>query len=170
MMGSGKSTVAEWLHRAGGLPFYDTDALIERRAGKTIPAIFQESGEAGFRELERAILAETVARVPGVLSTGGGLFVDETNRELVMERGVVFYLHASAEVLAARTATATNRPLLDASGTGVPEDRIATLRCLLSKREEHYRKAHHVIDAEHRKPDLIGAEILHLYQTTSHEF
>lgn len=171
MMGSGKSTVAEWLHRAGGLPFYDTDALIERRAGKTIPAIFEESGEAGFRELERAILAETVARVPGVLSTGGGLFVDAENRRLLLDRGIVFYLHASAEMLALRTATATNRPLLGAASnvTAAAEDRIATLRCLLAKREEDYRKAHHVIDAEQRKPDAIGAEILALYQSTFHE-
>ena len=164
MMGSGKSTVAEWLHRAGGLPFYDTDALIERRAGKSIPAIFKEEGEAAFRELERTIVAETVAKVPGVLSTGGGVFADPANRTLLLDRGIVFYLHASAEALALRTATATNRPLLEAEA-----DRLAAIRRLLETREEAYRTAHHVIDSEQRKPDAIGAEILHLYQTVFHE-
>jgi len=160
MMGSGKSTVAEWLHRAGGLPFYDTDALIERRAGKTIPEIFETQGESTFRQWEREVLAEAIGKTPGILSTGGGLFSDPENRSLLLERGIVFYLHAPVEVLAARTAAATNRPLLEKA-----EDRLETLRTLLARREADYRQAHHVIDAAHRKSEAIGAEILHLYQS-----
>lgn len=57
LSGTGKTTVGRILANRLGLPFYDTDALIEQRAGMPIPEIFRRAGEAHFRALEREVIA-----------------------------------------------------------------------------------------------------------------
>ncbi|MDE1172021.1 MAG: pyrroline-5-carboxylate reductase [Verrucomicrobium sp.] len=158
MMGSGKTTVANWLHRQGGMPFYDTDHLIEQREKKTIPEIFRERGESYFREQERLIASEVAGRTPGVIATGGGLFADAESRRVLLEKGVVFYLEASAKELADRIRHTAHRPLL--------KDKPAaeTLEELLKKRDADYRQAHHVVSIARRSTEEVAAEILSLYR------
>ncbi len=165
MMGSGKSTVGMWLFRelrpeAG---YCDIDALIAQAERRTISDIFRDAGEDYFRGLESTILQGVLAsaRQPQVIATGGGLFMDAGNRKALLKEGIVFYLRASAEELAARTERAAHRPLLHG------KDHLAELRTKLAEREATYRLAHHVVEAERRSVEEIGGEILAIWNNES---
>lgn len=92
MPGSGKSAIGKRCARTLGLPFVDSDALIEVRAGKPIPQIFSEDGEAVFRQLEMDVLAEVGSHGGQVISTGGGAVLREENRLHLRMNGVVIRL------------------------------------------------------------------------------
>ena len=92
-MGSGKTTVGKIVAGELFLDFHDTDAKIEESTGVTIDWIFDIEGEAGFRKRETATLKEMVALNSIVLATGGGIVIEEENRELLASRGTVIYLH-----------------------------------------------------------------------------
>jgi shikimate kinase len=165
MMGSGKTTVGRWIEAKRRLPFHDTDALVEKRDGRSIREIFRFSGETRFRELEQEVAAEVAAGPVGVVATGGGLFIDAANRALLLDKGIVFYLRADAGELAARLAGSANRPLFKQAGKETPPDFAA----LLATREPFYSLAHHTIDVGGRKVKEIGEEILRLYDDANHE-
>src|SRR4029453_6508206 len=78
--GAGKSTVGELVASALGRPFRDTDRDIEAAAGKPISELFIDDGEAAFRALERAAVAEALASFDGVLALGGGAVLAEPTR------------------------------------------------------------------------------------------
>ena len=92
MPGSGKTTVGRALARLSGKPFVDLDEEIVQRAGKPIPEIFAQEGEAGFRELESRILAEACAGSGQVIATGGGAVLREENRRAMRRTGRVYCL------------------------------------------------------------------------------
>ena len=111
-MASGKSVVGEVLSRITGMPLLDTDDEIVLRAGKPIDRIFQETGEAAFRDLERAVIADMCSRSGNVIATGGGAFVDPGNRTLMLASGLVFCLGARPETILRRvTEPPFNPPL-----------------------------------------------------------
>lgn len=112
MMGSGKSTVAKILADYLDWDFIDTDALIEKRHGKTIREIFADEGEPYFRNLERDLVKELQARNHCVIATGGGMIVPEENRNLLHRDSLFVHLHSSVQELMERLEKATNRPLL----------------------------------------------------------
>lgn len=132
-MGAGKTTVGKRLARALKRRFVDCDHELERRTGVTIPLIFEIEGEAGFRAREKKLVDELTQEAGIVLATGGGAVLDPDNRTALRERGLVVYLHAPVELLAARTRNDSNRPLLK---TG---DRAGKLRALMEQREPLYR-------------------------------
>lgn len=111
-MGAGKSSLGKRLAKAWGLTFVDLDHAIEARAGMGIPAIFASEGEPGFRQRERATLAEVLAREACVIATGGGAVLDADNRTLMRQRGFVVYLQIDVEEQLARLASDHSRPLL----------------------------------------------------------
>jgi len=118
MMGSGKSTVAAALADRLGRAVIDTDREIERWTGRPVPELFAQQGEAGFRELERRVVAE-VARLPDVvIALGGGTVLrDDTVADLLLN-GVIVHLEVPTDVLAARLVGGqAQRPLLAASGS-----------------------------------------------------
>ncbi len=127
--GAGKSTVGALLAEALSLPFVDLDARIAARAGRSIPRIFAESGEAAFRQLEAALLRETLAGQPAVVALGGGALLDADSRRLAEAAGRVVLLEADAETLSARLAGDATRPLLAGGGR---------LAALLAARAAHY--------------------------------
>ncbi|HKJ87025.1 MAG TPA: shikimate kinase [Gammaproteobacteria bacterium] len=154
-MGSGKSTVGRALAARTGAALVDLDEEIVRRAGTSIPRIFEERGEEGFRDFEGRVLGE-VARRPGplVVATGGGAVLREANRNAMVAAGTVVYLHADLDTLLARTSGDANRPLLR------EEDPRAKLEVLQAEREPLYRQADLVVETAGRGPEEVAREIL----------
>jgi|JI6StandDraft_1071083.scaffolds.fasta_scaffold06146_3 shikimate kinase/nucleoside-diphosphate-sugar epimerase len=112
LMGSGKSTVGRFVARLLGFQFADTDHMIVNRAGCSIPEIFAREGEAGFRQRESAVLRELIGTRHTVIATGGGIITQPVNKPLLRHLGFITWLEASTELLARRTASNNDRPLL----------------------------------------------------------
>lgn len=136
MMGAGKTSIGRRLATRLGIKFLDADQEIEAAAGMTIPDIFQEHGEAAFREGERKVIARLLSNSePIVLATGGGAFLDEDTRVLIKAEAVSIWLNTEFNVLMERVRRRNNRPLLK---TDDPE---ATMRKLLAERTPVYAQA-----------------------------
>ncbi len=131
-MGTGKSTVAELLAERWGLASVDTDTLIAERVGTSIAELFAAEGEEHFRDLETQVLRELAQEQGLVISSGGGMLLRPENVELLRGMGPIVCLHASPEVILARTADSNNRPLLSKAD---PREEI---RRLLAAREQAY--------------------------------
>ena len=109
-MGAGKSHLGSRVAGERGLPFYDTDSMIERKTGKTISEIFTDKGEKWFRQMESEILCSLPDK--GIFATGGGIVELPQNRVfLKVEGNICIWLNPPWDVLYARIA-ATDRPLL----------------------------------------------------------
>lgn len=112
LMGVGKSTVGRRLASRLGLPFVDADTEIERAAGLTIAEIFERYGEAHFRDGERRVIARLIDGAPKVIATGGGAFINDETRALILDRAIAVWLDADLETLVERTGRRNHRPLL----------------------------------------------------------
>ncbi len=112
-MGSGKSTVGRKAAKAVEYQFLDTDALIEAEEGMSISRLFEEKGEAYFREQETEVIRRLLDGPKGkIIATGGGLPMKEGNAELLKKLGTVIYLKAETDTLLKRLSGDTARPLL----------------------------------------------------------
>lgn len=109
--GSGKTTIGTALADRLGVPLRDTDADIERAAGKPIGEIFIDDGEERFRELERAAVAAALAEHEGVVALGGGAVLAARTQELLAGHTVV-YLRVGLSEAIKRVGLASARPLL----------------------------------------------------------
>lgn len=135
MMGSGKSAVGDVVaRRMGSYNFLDTDAIIEKATGMSIPEIFDAEGEDGFRDAEAQVLDSVHAYVRCVISTGGGLVCRNLNWSK-LQTGMVIWLDVDPELILKRIEGDTNRPLLQT------EDPLQTLKDLLEERKEKYSQA-----------------------------
>lgn len=116
-MGSGKTTVGRLLARQIGWHFVDLDSRIEESAGLTIAAIFERSGEPGFRDIEHEELVRTLGEAAErekavVIALGGGTIAQPRNLDLLRAAGsLILWLDWPMETLLARCATRKNRPL-----------------------------------------------------------
>jgi shikimate kinase len=157
-MGTGKTAVGRALGRLLGMPFYDSDAEIERAAGVDIPYIFDQEGEEGFRRREHNVLAALCAREPIVLATGGGAILDPENRRLLKESGVVVFLQTSIQQQLQRVGSGRGRPLLDnIDGEGLRK-RLEALRAV---REPLYRETADVtLSTDNRRVPRVADLIL----------
>ena len=135
MMGTGKSAVGRPLAAALGYRFLDADTSVERVAGRSIPELFAEVGEPGFRDLETAVLGQIASWHSLVVATGGGVVTRPENWGH-MQQGVVVWLDAPPELLLRRLAADPSpRPLLQ---TADPESQLTSL---LSQRQRLYAQA-----------------------------
>ncbi|OED47854.1 shikimate kinase [Leisingera sp. S232] len=135
MMGAGKTAVGRALAARLGAPFLDSDHEIEAAANMTIPEIFARDGEPFFRQKERQVIARLLEEERGVLSTGGGAFLAEENRQVITAKGLSVWLNADLEVLWNRVRHRDTRPLLRTA------DPRATLSNLYQQRVPLYSKA-----------------------------
>ena len=92
MPGSGKSTTGAALARLTGRDFYDTDELIADKAGKSIPDIFSQDGEATFRRLETEVLTDTAKKSGAVIATGGGIVTVPENFDLIHQNSFCVFM------------------------------------------------------------------------------
>lgn len=162
MMGSGKSTMGKMVSQALGYCFFDTDSLIEQLAGKSIPQIFAEDGEADFRALETQVLQELSPFKNCIISTGGGAATRSENWGH-MHAGISVWLNAPPELLAhrvVRDGTAA-RPLLqqpdgteavDSDDGDAYQKAVARLTQLLEERKEQYGAADIIVSLEGEDP------------------
>ena len=154
LMGAGKTKIGRRLAARLGLPFFDSDNEIEAAAGETIAEIFRNRGEAVFRDGERRVIARLLAQPIHVLATGGGAFMDPATRALIARRGVSVWLRADLDVLAARVARRTNRPLLQA------RDQRGVLAELIELRYPVYAEADLTVDSGDGAPELTTARVI----------
>ena len=137
--GSGKTTIGRQLARRLGVPFVDSDHVIEHRLGCSIREFFAREGEDSFRDLEQQVLDELTLKQQGVIATGGGAVLREANRRHLHERGQVIYLRSSPEDVFRRVRHDTARPLLQV------DDPLSRLRSLFEARDPLYREAAHFV-------------------------
>lgn len=112
LMGAGKTTVGRRLAQRMRLPFVDADHEIEAAAGMTITDIFERFGEPHFRDGERRVIARLIDGTPKIIATGGGAFLHEQTRTLILAQAVAIWLDAHPTVLADRVRRRDTRPLL----------------------------------------------------------
>lgn len=157
-MGSGKSTMGRKLSKLLGLNFIDLDKYVEERFFKTIPAIFSEEGEKGFREKERRSLLEVSHFENVVISTGGGAPCFFDNMEVMNNTGFTVYLAPDTETLARRILKSkTERPLVSGKSR---EELLAFINDTLRIRSPFYEKARLTAHEENElQPEFIIGEI-----------
>ncbi|KGB51809.1 Shikimate kinase [Sphingopyxis sp. LC81] len=136
LMGSGKSTIGRRLAQRLGMRFADADDEIERAAGMTISDIFARFGEAHFRDGERRVISRLLGEKPMVLATGGGAFVNEETRALILRDSLCIWLDADIATLVERVGRRSHRPLLRNRDPG------EVLRELAAVRNPIYAEAH----------------------------
>lgn len=138
-MGSGKTTISEYLHRLYGMEIIEMDQMIAQREGMSISNIFETRGEEYFRNLETALLIEMQERTNVVISCGGGVPLRERNVVEMKKNGRVVLLTASPETILERVKNNHDRPLLENNKN------TAFIAELMEKRWEKYQAAADII-------------------------
>jgi shikimate kinase len=154
--GSGKTTVGRLVATALGAPFADLDVAIEQRAGKSVPQIFAEDGEAAFRALEAEVGAAVLRGPPAVVAPGGGFLAGDRTRESARSAGLVVYLETAPEEAARRLGGAAGRPLLEGG------DPVARMVSLLAAREPLYRESECSVDTTGVAVDDVARRVASL--------
>lgn len=164
-MTAGKTTLGRAVAAASGWDYLDTDELIVERAGRSIPELFAAVGEAGFRALEREVVAEVASLDGAVIACGGGVARDPANVATLRAGARILWLEISA-------AEATRRLLADGQGRPMIDDHVPTrsfehvlarVEALLADRDPHYRAAaDRIVPVDGRSVAELVATILSL--------
>ena len=159
--GSGKSTIAQLIGERLAWQACDLDALIVERSGMSIPLIFEQEGEAGFRAREAEALRAASSQGRFVIATGGGIVVREENLAFMAENGWVICLEAQPETLLARVQEQrakadprAARPMLD---DGDPLEKI---RALKHARQSAYALAHWTVHTDRLTGEQVVEEVI----------
>ncbi|HEY9772088.1 MAG TPA: shikimate kinase [Coleofasciculaceae cyanobacterium] len=153
MMGSGKTTVSKHLAQSLDYRFIDTDRTIEAIAKKPISAIFEQEGEAYFRDLETKVLAELSVYTRSVISTGGGIIQEQINWSY-LRQGLIVWLDVDLETLKKRVAQDRTRPLAE------------KLELLLETRRPLYAQADiHISTKPEEAPQEVSTQIIKIIPT-----
>ncbi len=151
-MGCGKTAIGKRTSRLKGLPFYDMDHVISEQTGMTIPQIFETYGEERFREMETEFLKEFPDEFC-IIATGGGVAMNEENRRIMRETGLVFFLNTPFRDIWRRIANDKNRPIVQRS----TKEEIYTL---YKQRKPLYLQAAHIrVETERRSLTEISRYI-----------
>ena len=154
MMGSGKSTIGRLLSEATGWPYVDNDELVRRSHGATPRELLAERGEAAMRAAESAALALGLeVPAPAIIGVAAGTILEPANHERLRDGGIVVYLRADADALAARAVGAEHRPWIDAGGG-------SWIGEALSERDPLYASvADIIIDTTAGSPEAAAADL-----------
>jgi shikimate kinase len=156
---TGKTSVGKHLAQRLGLSFYDTDELIQRKAGKTIRELVDAEGWDAFRARERVIIRQLPSSADAVIAAGGGAIMDAANRKALTEKGLCVWLTADVKTITKRMqadkASAVQRPPL--SGDNLEEE---TAKILEARRPMYQEMADCTINTAGKEITAIADEIL----------
>ena len=154
MMGSGKSRLGHALAHALEVEFYDSDAIVEERAGRSIPDIFEEFGEAKFRQAEQNTILELLDTGLCVIGTGGGAITSPETLAAIKAQGVSVWLQADMTTILSRVLENENRPLLQ------HDDPEKVLNDLMEKRVPLYEQADIQFDTSAGNPQMLVRQLI----------
>ncbi len=175
-MGTGKTRVGQEVASLLGWELVDTDAEIEKRAGKPIRQIFAEDGEPAFRLLEKQVLQEVCSATNSpnnkVVSSGGGMMADPENRELMLSSGLVVCLDALPETIYRRLTGGNPDPNTNPQSNPLQErpllsgpDPLARIKEIKDSRSVHYMKAHCTIPTDNLTIEQAAQEVVRMWQS-----
>lgn len=153
-MGTGKSEVGNLLAERLQYRFVDLDQVIEEHAGCSIPDLFEQEGEAGFRKRETRALLMEGGQPKQVLSCGGGVVVTPENLEWLKQQSGVVCLDATPETIVSRIGSDPNRPLLQG------DDPLIRIQSLMEQRAPLYAQLPTHIDTDRLRPSEVADRIL----------
>lgn len=155
MMGSGKSTIGKHLAEELGVPFTDLDAVIEEAEGMTIPEIFNQKKEEGFREIEKKHILKVAGSTEGVVALGGGSLQNQQIVDHLKLYGWLVYIDASQVEILDRLSDTSGRPMIDQS-----QDLEQRISSLFDERLKFYEQAHFSIQTEKKPIEQVTTEIM----------
>ncbi|MXV38070.1 shikimate kinase [Flavobacteriaceae bacterium Ap0902] len=162
-MGSGKSSVGEYLSRQLSIPFFDLDSYIVEKENQTIPAIFKNKGEIYFRKIENLYLKELLGKEEFVLATGGGTPIFYNSMDDMNAHSATIYLQNSPTALAERLKyEKATRPLI---AHIQDEDLTEFVAKHLFERNAFYQKATYTLNTHNKSIEIIGNEIIEKIKT-----
>jgi shikimate kinase len=155
MMGTGKSYIGKALANSLNYQHYDLDQYISKKEKMSISNIFIQYGELYFRDLEEKTIKHLIAQPENlVLSCGGGSFIKKTNRDLLLDKSIVFSLSATAATIYNRIKNDQTRPLLQ------KDNSVEKIQNIINERSKFYNQAHYNIDTNrYKKLSIIITEI-----------
>lgn len=154
-MGVGKTSTSRELSRKLGVSEVDTDSMIVEQEKRSIPEIFEQSGEPYFRQVETGMLDILVEKAPCVVSCGGGMAMREENVEKMKQIGKVVFLTAEPETIYLHVKDSTNRPLLNGNMN------VPYIRQLMEAREPKYQAAADItVKTDGCTPDEVAEMVI----------
>jgi shikimate kinase len=158
MPGSGKSTLGKILAEKMALPFIDLDTVITKSQQKSVADIFEEEGQATFRQIEADQLRKSSSEHHSfAMACGGGTPCFHNSLEFMKEQGSVVFLNVSIETLAERVQHATHRPLLQLESG---QDIQRRLNQLKKQRLPFYCQAHIIVSEMEISAEVIMDRLL----------
>jgi len=156
MMGCGKTTTGlELSKKLSDYKYVDIDEQIEKSTQKRISDIFLQKGENFFRLIETEKIKQLCnTNEKQIISTGGGAFEKEVNRNVLQNNGIVIYLKTSPNEIYERIKLETHRPLLRKNFN------TENISKIIEQREKNYNKADIIILTDNKNPQEIAEEII----------
>ena len=155
LMGCGKSSIGKKIAKKLKLPFKDSDTEVELAAELSITEIFDQYGEASFRDCERSVISRILNEEKCILATGGGSFIDNQIREQIKQKSLSVWLRADLDTLVSRTSGRKQRPLLN---TINPRK---VLSDLIKIRYPIYAEADIIVDTNSTNIDKTSEEVIY---------
>ena len=158
MMGSGKTSIGLLLSKRLGLDFFDMDKIIEKELKSTISEIFKNKGEIFFRQFEEKITLKILKGKKGIISLGGGAFLNKKIRQEVLSNHSSFWLKWDKKTLIKRIKKSYKRPLaFNASSNELIE--------LIKKRSNFYSKALYKVNCDNLTKNELMQKIINIYES-----
>ncbi|MDP8212047.1 MAG: shikimate kinase [Candidatus Zapsychrus exili] len=155
-MGAGKSLISKELGKLLDREIISSDDLIEKKEGKKVAKIFEDSGEQYFRKIEGAVIEKASKMKNVIIDCGGGVVLNSKNISNLKKGGILVYLSATADAIYSRVKDEKHRPLLNVKS---PRKKIKEL---LAARTLYYKQANYIIETDNKEPKQICAEIIKL--------